>query len=333
MAKDFIILAYRQNDILRWAFSVSKTGQLDFGGEIKEDIKLEGYSELDASTYFSPARYEWLPKNLCAQIRVAIPNDQPPVSSDVFAFLTHIGAVLLAVHENDTLLAAELFNARSEQFMRFAPLVLYILKDIAPLALFAWVYGRKGDESEFRDAYYSEQMFNPNNCDTGVVLYEASKEKLNPNPQNESPEDMFVRYFKSFKGSFCIGSVGAAFHPWAKYGLGFLEARANAQNSQDIFESAKQLARAKDEIFQNINVSVQTEPHNAHDANAIAILIDDIEQLLGGLACKKHAGYLRSSGAAILRKAFNKKLSFKASLARLGNAWDGKAGIVVRIEL
>lgn len=333
MEKAIIIEAKSTEKTLRWAFTKSMTGQLDFAGKT-ENVPSDTCVAVAGSTFFSGEWYEWLPENLCAEIAVHIPSDMKIEDSDTFAYLTHVGALLLAVEEKDSLLAAELFERRAEIFMRFPKLTLYIIEPVAAEALFAWIYGSFNNHNEFSTAYHSEKMFNPSATDTGAIFYEAAKKRLLPKPQTETPEEMFVRFFREQKGiSFTIGTVGAQYHPWAKSGLAFLEKITRDKVGDDFVNGTQKVAAAKNELFKNISCAVQAEPYNPHDANAVSVLFDGIEAKIRGKASKKHAGYIRATGAAILRKAFPQKFAFKAELARLGSYQDGSAGIVVRVEV
>ena len=78
---------------------------------------------------------------------------------------------------------------------------------------------------------------------------------------------------------------------------------------------------------------MQAEPYNPHDHNAISVGIDDLEAVLKGVPSKSKAGYLRATGAAILRKARPNLYCYDSSLWRIGGNPDYfENAIVVRIR-
>lgn len=178
-----------------WGFTISNTGQLDYLGKIDGEIELKDYQQLESSTYFSESAYCWISPKLCFDIHLFIANDVVIGNADTFAFLTHIGAILLAIDSGDTLLAAELFDRRKMLFSKFSEICRYIFEPIAPYALFAWVYGGFSDETEFNEAYKKMVIFDAS-MGTSVFLYWAAKKSLNPNPAKETAEEMFIRFFR-----------------------------------------------------------------------------------------------------------------------------------------
>lgn len=319
-----------------WGFCKSLTGQLDYCGKIEPSHA--GWQELDSSTYFTPAWYLWLPENLRAEINVYVSDDAKLTDAGTFAFLTHIGALLLAVEENDSLLVAELICRRTSVFVEFFQLVLYIIKPVAPQALFALLYGRFSDTIEFAKIYKAAALFNPQNAGAAELLFEAAKEDLNPHPEKESAEEMFIRYFKNLSEQkrtlkMTIGIVGAQYRNWACNAESVIDDMLDEQTARDFVEGTSRVREAKDRLLASIKVSVQAEPHNPADANAIAVSLEDVPAKISGNGGLAKAGYIRATGAAILRRAMPHKFAYKAKLARLGNMQDGCNGVTIMLEV
>ena len=123
-----------------FAFSRSETGILDYAGTATPSADdLSQMQCVDGSAYFTPSWYTYLPNALHAEITVFIPADVQNLDANQYSFLLHIGAILLAVQERDSLLVAELLHRRSMVFANFIPILLHLLRPVAAEALFAWV--------------------------------------------------------------------------------------------------------------------------------------------------------------------------------------------------
>lgn len=315
-----------------YAFSQSATGTLDFAGKV-ENPELSEYLEMESSQYFSPTRFEYLPLELQADIRVLYKDTVSMDNANLFAYLTHIGAVLLAVEQNDGFLVAELLNRRAKVFCQFLPLTLYIVRPIAPLALFAWLHGRFSYTDGFEKMYRTGVKY-PKEDDAAQILFAAAYEALSPTPGKETSEEMFVRYFKTLgHGDFTIGTVGANHHGWDP-DSDLLQNTLNDAIGKDILEGTSLVRNKKAQFYASLKVSAQAEPYNPHDSNAIGISIESVRGRLFGNGGKIKAGYIRATGAEILRKAFPKKYSYAAKLARMSLSAGDSAedGIVTRIS-
>ena len=332
---DVVVRATGKTDSLYWGFNRTRTGQLDFYGKL-EDIT-EGLlvvrQTLDGSPYFSSAWYTYADETLCRDIRVYLKTDFEIADADTFAFLTHVGALLLAVESGDSLLVAELLARRTALFMKFPQLTLFIVKPVAAEALFAWIYGRThSDAATFTALYKTNAMPGAGKTDTGFLLYCAAKEVLKPDTANETPEQMFIRYFKNRNAAFTIGIVGTNFYNWND-GSDFLDDALSQKIGNDILAGTQKVRDAKKKLYASLRVSVQAEPYNPHDANAISVSAEDVCAKVLGNAGLQRAGYIRATGAAILRAAKPNTFRFNASLARIGDMQNGKGGIVVRVEV
>lgn len=323
----------QKTDTTYIAFTQSETGTLDFAGKVKNP-DVSGYESFSGSRFFAPSNYTYLHPSLRADIEVFFGESFDLQNADMFAFLSHAGALLLAVEENDGLLVAEILNRRPGIFFKYLPLTLYIVKPVAPLALFAWLHGRFSSPEDFLDMYKSG-VYSPRNATATEMLFAAAAESLSPEPGKETAEEMFVRYLRAHRGSsFTIGTVGGSFHAWSG-DVEIVDESLREIVGKDLLEGKFLAKEKKAEFLSQLAVSVQAEPYNPHDPNAIGVSIENIYGKLYGNGGMSKAGYLRATGAAILRRAFPKKISYKASLVRVGEGFGGGRGeeVVLRISV
>ena len=329
----FYVKIETSRDITVYGFSRSATGILDFvDGASAKDEELSQMQCVDGSAYFTPSWYMFLPKDLQATINVYLPSDVKNLDVGQYSFLLHVGALLLAVDERDGLLVAELLRRRVTVFSSFLPLVLHLIKPVAAEALFAYVYGGFRGDSNFAQIYKANVPIATGETDVSAILLEAAKDALKPNPEKESPEEMFIRYFREKESfDFTIGLVGATNHPWIA-GIEKYESVVKAATAFRFFDDAAVGAKSQ-EFFESLSTKVQAEPYNPHDHNAISVSIDDLGAKLKGLVSKSKAGYLRATGAAILRKARPNMFAYDSKLWRLGaDPSFFENSIVVRIH-
>lgn len=321
-----------------YAFIRSETGIMDYAGEVNPSTdELARMQCVEGSSYFTPSWYTYLPDALQAEITAYIPADIQNLDANQYSFLLHVGALLLAVQTHDPLLAAELLHRRSMVFANFTPILLHVLKPVAPEALFAWVYGSFRGDSNFQHVYANDKPISTGETDTATILFAAARDALNPEPGKESADAMFVRYFRGSgdskrKFDFTIGIVGASNHPWVD-GIEKFDIATDAATGFHFADSPEKAGKRRSEIFASLKAKVQAEPYNPHDYNAISVFIDDLESILKGIRGKSKAGYLRATGAAILRKARPNLFSYESSLWRIGGNPDYfENAIVVRLK-
>ena len=316
-----------------YAFSRSVTGILDYAGETTPiDDELSQMQCVDGSAYFTPSWYTYLPSELQATINVYLPLDVENLDASQYSFLLHVGALLLAVKERDGLLVSELLRRRPTVFANFLPLVLHLIKPVAAEALFAYVYGGFRGDSGFVQVYKANAPIATGETDVSAILLAAAKDVLKPNPEKESPEEMFIRYFREADAfDFTIGLVGATNHPWVA-GIEKYESVVKTATAFRFFDDAA-VGDKSLEFFESLATRVQAEPYNPHDHNAISVSIDDLGAKLKGMQTKSKAGYLRATGAGILRKALPNLFAYGSKLWRLGaDPSFFENSIVVRIH-
>lgn len=336
MAKDiFYVKVETAKAATVYAFTRSETGIMDYAGTATPSAdELSQMQCVEGSAYFTPSWYTYLPKELQAEITVFIPAAIKDLDANQYSFLLHVGALLLAVQERDSLLTAELLHRRSMVFASFTPILLHILKPVAAEALFAWVYGNFSGNGNFKNIYAVDAPISTGETDTAAILFAAARDALEPVPHKESPEEMFIRYFGegTRRFDFTIGIVGTANHPWVD-GVEKFGVISDAAVSFHFGDDPAAAGKKHQEIFASLKTKVQAEPYNPHDHNAISVGIDNLEAVLKGVPSKSKAGYLRATGAAILRKARPNLYCYDSSLWRIGGNPDYfENAIVVRIR-
>ena len=339
MAKDiFYVKVETAKAANVYAFTRSETGIIDFAGTATPSASdLSQMQCVEGSAYFTPSWYTYLPEALQAEITAFIPANIENLDANQYSFLLHVGALLLAVQERDTLLVAELLHRRSMVFANFTPLLLHILKPVAAEALFAWVYGSFRGDSNFQHVYANDKPISTGETDTATILYAAARDALKPDPSKESAESMFVRYFRGNEDSkhkfdFTIGIVGASNHPWVD-GIEKFDTISDAAISFHFGDDPYAAGKKSQEVFASLKACAQAEPYNPPDHNAISVSIGDLEAVLKGIPSKSKAGYLRATGAAILRKARPGLLRYGADLWRIGGNPDYfENAIIMRLK-
>ena len=317
-----------------YAFTRSVTGILDYAGEATPTVdELSQMQCVEGSAYFTPSWYTYLPNELQASVDVYLPSNVENLDVGQYSFLLHVGALLLAVQERDGLLVAELLRRRSTVFANFLPLVLHIVKPVAAEALFAYVYGGFRGDSGFEQVYKANAPIATGETDVSAILLAAARDVLKPDPSKESPEEMFVRYFKDCESAdFTIGLVGATNHPWVS-SIEKFESAAKAAATFHFFDDSARVGAKSQAVYDSLTTRVQAEPYNPHDHNAISVSIDDLGAVLKGMQTKSKAGYLRATAAAILRKARPNLFAYDSKLWRLGANPDYfENAIVLRIK-
>ena len=330
----FYVRVKTQENATAYAFSRSATGILDYAGETTPtDDVLSQMQCVEGSAYFTPSWYTYLPGELQATINVYLPCNVENLDVGQYSFLLHVGALLLAVRERDGLLVAELLRRRSTVFANFLPLVLHIVKPVAAEALFAHVYGGFRGDNGFETLYKTNAPIATGETDVSAILFAAARDVLKPQPDKETPEEMFVRYFKDCeKADFTIGIVGATNHPWVA-GVEKFESVAKTAAAFHFLDDSTTIGAKSQAIYDSLSTKVQAEPYNPHDHNAISVSIDDLDALVRkGARAKCKAGYLRATAAAILRKVRPNVYAYDSCLWRLGANPDYfENSIVLRI--
>ena len=330
----FYVKVESPKNAMVYAFTRSVTGILDYARSAPAvEYDFSRMQCVEGSAYFTPSWYTYLPKELQATVNVYLPHDVENLDASQYSFLLHVGALLLAVQERDGLLVAELLRRRPTVFANFLPLALHLIKPVAAEALFAHVYGGFRGDNGFEQVYKADAPIATGETDVSAILLAAARDVLKPDPSKESPEEMFVRYFKDCESAdFTIGIVGATNHPWVA-SIEKFESAAKAATTFHFFDDSARVGAKSQAVYDSLTTRVQAEPYNPHDHNAISVSIDDLGAVLKGMQTKSKAGYLRATAAAILRKARPNLFAYDSKLWRLGANPDYfENAIVLRIK-
>lgn len=294
-------------------FSKSKTGQLDYEG-IWENEKLpsvEGYQEIASSTYFSPSWYIFLQDGINNNSKIFVSPDTDVSDKDIYDFLVHIGPLLAAVEVKDSLLAGELYLRRRGSFEKFAQLTQYIMDPLSVEILFSLVYGK----------------MNNVNADDVPLIFNSAKKKLKFDSSKENLDQAFMRYFKENNVRLTVPVVGTSHHSWESYSE-ILDNLADNLRPENLLGQAEKIREAKHDFFENLEVSVQAEPYNPYDNDAVTVFLENIDSKLTGNSGLEKAGYVRALAAKVIREAKPEKISYNGKLVRLSGR-----DIVVQINI
>ena len=283
-------------------FSKSRTGQLDYEGKLENEAlpNVEGYQEIASSAYFSPSWYTYLQDELNNNPKVYVAPGIDVSDKDTFSFLVHIGAILSAIEAKDSLLAGELYLRRQASFERFAQLVQYIMEPLSVEILFSLSYGRM-------------QNVEPESI---PLIFNSAKKKLNYKAEKESLDQAFIRYFKENEVTVTMPLVGTNFYRWDSAPEA-LENLTNNLDYEDLLGAAAKIRKAKHDFYASLETSVQAEPYNPADKNAILVCIENIEAKLSGNPGLEKAGHIRALAAKVIREAKEEKLSYNGKLCRI----------------
>ena len=282
-----VVAAKSKQREYRWAFVRSITGQLDYKGKVDQSENSPLFSgpvtfALDASPFFSASWYTWLPDTIASRFFIEVRGESNMPDSDMFAYLTHIGALLCAVESGDSLLAAEIFHRRNMVFMKFPPLTMTILEPIAVEGLFSWVWGRFYSEEieSLAHMMIGENVTSQSEWDVVEAFYTAGKNRLYPNhleiedfdtkgniisPFNETPEQMMIRYFKKNKQTkLTVALVGTEFNSWSQNSLHYIIHRLTKEETRKLIINEPSNQNLRDKLFSDMAVSVQAEIGRAH---------------------------------------------------------------------
>lgn len=294
-------------------FSKSRTGQLDYCGKVENPLRLnvENYQKFASSTYFTPSYYVFLQDELNCTPRIYVSPETDVSDKDTFDFLLHVGALLCAVEAKDSLLAGELYLRRKKSFDKFARLAQFIIEPISAEILFSLLFGRLYDMEE---------------NEIPLVL-DAAKKKLSYRCESETLEQAFVRYFKENEVCLTLPVVGMNYHCWSPYSE-YLDGLAENLKAEDLLGQAEKIRKAKYDFYSSLEITVQAEPYNPADENAVAVMAECIDAKIAGNPGLEKAGYVRATAAKIIRAAKPEKMSFKAQLLRIDSR-----NVVVKIEV
>ena len=308
-----ICLGFNISDDRNTAHKIEYKGRIRLHSTYENPLK---YYEIEN---ILPKRFLWTKTAKKLSIRLYGREDFVLPEKKLCVFFSHIAAMAFAAEQKDGLLAAELFSENTELFLSFEEITKKIIEPVAPEALFAWIYGRFSACEDFFSSYYGLVY---NFHDTGAFLFEAAQKRLNPNPQIETPEQMFIRFFREEKKSvLTIPLVGTRYSGW-------LDSRIQLASQVSAVTKTKE-NECRDIFFSKAKIQAFAEPYNRYDKHAVGIYAECFENPYGN----EKAGYIRKTGAEIIRAAKPGKFVFKAELARINSRRNETNGVVVRLAV
>lgn len=317
-------------------------GELEFMGEssIFPTLLEEEKFSVDIGKIFNKNWYTYFNHDFNMEIFLYIPTNyhQEDILS---AYLAHVGILLCIIQTKDSLLAAEFFSRKSSLLCCFPKATSKVIEPISVEGLFAWLYGRFCDDTLFRNIYYNMPLSKHQQVvaitDTACFFFRAAKNRLNKSlkiNKQESPEEMFIRYFTNNENTvFTIGIVGQKFENWTHTGLDYVASLFDNKDAETFLAHKTRIEKMRKEFFAETKAYIQAEPYNIHDENALGLYLNDVKSYITGDEGMCLAGYLRKTGAEIIRASRPKDFRLKAELIRIGNLQEGKTGIVVKIAV
>ncbi|MGP1587147.1 MAG: hypothetical protein ACTTHG_02250 [Treponemataceae bacterium] len=292
-------------------FSKSKTGQLDYIGRWEENKSFEqkfsapdvtDWQQISSSTYFSPSRYIFLDESINNNPKVYVDPQIDISDAEVFAFLTHVGALISAVDAKDSLLAGELYLGKRDIFEKFSQVTQFIMKELSVEILFSLCFGKMNQEDPL----------------SIPLVYNNAAEKLEFDPARESLEQALTRYFKQNTLTLTMQVVGTNYYNWNREPK-ILQNFAKKLEYENFADQAKKIRAAKHDFYGGLETVIQAEPYNPYDKNAITVCLETIEAKICGNCGIEKTGHIRAKGAKIIREAKQQKLNYLGKLFRLGN--------------
>jgi len=336
----FTVRAQSQASIdYSWNFVQCSTGRIQFAGKTiiaggkknvvsvaqsyrKHPLQNKPKFTLETNPFFSALWYTYLPAKLLADTCVEVRGSTKRLDDTLFAWFTHIAPLLLAIENQDSLLAAELFHKKAAVFMKFPAITLQLLEAVAVEGLFSWVWGSFDTNAlaDLEKILHGKCVKNPAEWGVAEAFFTAGRRRLDiPSNSSETADEFMARYLRTHRGTkITLGIVGSKHYRWTEKSVNRLDRVSGSKNTWQ-------------KLFSKAQSTLQAEPDNPHDPNAVAVYLEHPSEHLVGLSGKIHSGYLRKTSASILRIAQPHKLTYKACLARLGNTQTGPTGIVVEV--
>lgn len=148
------------------------------------------------------------------------------------------------------------------------------------------------------------------------LIFKSAKKKLGYMTEKETLDQAFIRYFKENSVTLTMPLVGTNFHRW-DYEPCVLDKLTDNLNCEDLIGAAEKIRNAKHKFYEALEASVQAEPYNPHDKNAILVCIENIEAKIFGNPGLEKAGYIRALAAKVIREAKLEKMSYDGKLCRV----------------
>ena len=127
--------------------------------------------------------------------------------------------------------------------------------------------------------------------------------------------------------------VGQRYENWAHNGLDYVDSLFTGKGAENFLAHKSRIEKMRKEFFGGTTAYLQAEPYNIHDTNALGLYLNDVKSYITGDEGMCLAGYLRKTGAEIIRFSKPKDFRLKASLVRIGNLQEGKTGLVIKVAI
>ena len=317
--------------------------ELQYNGKVNllSNLLEEEKFTVEINKIFNKNWYTYMEHNFDAEVFLYIPKTYHR-EEILSAYLAHLSILLMIIESQDSLLAAEFFSRKASILCCFPKATAKVLEPISVEGLFAWLYGRFCDDTLFMNVFYNRPLTKHQEIaaatDTACFFYYAAQNRLeqlvSTSKKSESPMEMFIRYFKNHKETvFTIGIVGQRYENWTHSGLDYIDSLFKSQEAQNFIAHKTRIEKARKDFFAKTKAYIQAEPYNIHDENAFGLYLNDIKSYITGDEGMCLAGYLRKTGAEIIRSSKPSDFRLKAELVRIGNLQEGKTGIVVKVAV
>lgn len=323
-----------------YEFGFSK-GELNFFGKTSflQNLLEEEKFSVDVGSIFNKNWYTYIEDEFDMEIYLYIPKAYHQ-HTILASYLAHVGILLSIIETRDSLLAAEFFSRKSSILCCFPKATEKLLEPISVEGLFAWLYGRFCDDTLFTNVFYDLPLTKHQQVaaatDTACFFFRAAKNRLKDcYPHGKTnPKEMFIQYFKNHKETeFTIGIVGQRYENWTHNGLDYVNSLLKGKEAVNFLAHKSRIERTRKEFFGKTRAYIQAEPYNVHDENALGLYLNDVKSYITGDEGMCLAGYLRKTGAEIIRNSKPKDFRLKAKLVRIGNLQEGKTGLVIKIAV
>ena len=127
--------------------------------------------------------------------------------------------------------------------------------------------------------------------------------------------------------------MGQRYENWTHNGLDYVNSLLKGKEAVNFLAHKSRIERTRKEFFGKTRAYIQAEPYNVHDENALGLYLNDVKSYITGDEGMCLAGYLRKTGAEIIRNSKPKDFRLKAKLVRIGNLQEGKTGLVIKIAV
>ncbi|NLM00687.1 MAG: hypothetical protein GX220_04460 [Treponema sp.] len=322
----------------KWFFQKSSTGELiliDNTNLIEEINKTVCDFSIDISPFFSTSWYTYFDNKLFSKIFIEVHGSKNFENTSFFPYLIRISSLLVAINAKDSLLVYELLQRHQKTLMKFPKLTMQILKPFSVETLFTSIYGGFNYFSETDLQKVLNGNFNKTPHEWNIVecLFHASKDRLFAKTSikgTKNPKELMIEFFKNNTDVVLTMSlVGTNFESWVPQNLNYLSIKLQKAQKKDFLHGTHFTTKAREHIFSKTNSIVKAEPQNPFDTNAIAVFFHDIQAKAKGQYVFQKAGYLRRTGAEIIRRSRPNKLIFDSKLFRIGNAFSNQLSTVV----